>query len=63
MILFFFVSQAIELEDNKTTNDFTIQNVTVVVLDVNDQPPIFNQEQYTITVPENLGIIVLLVMD
>lgn len=44
------------MNDGKATGDFTSQNVTVVVIDINDQPPIFNQDQYTITIPENLGI-------
>jgi hypothetical protein len=44
-----------ELKDGKPTSDFTTQNVTVVVIDVNDQPPVFNQDQYTIMIPENLG--------
>ena len=47
--------KATELLANKPTGDFTVENVTVTVIDVNDQPPVFNQEQYSIGIPENLG--------
>ncbi|XP_049330080.1 protocadherin gamma-A11-like [Astyanax mexicanus] len=36
-------------------------NVTIVVLDSNDNPPIFNQDVYSVTLPENIetGFVVL----
>ena len=50
------ILKATELVDNKPTGDFTVENVTVMIIDVNDQPPVFNKEQYSIGIPENLGI-------
>jgi len=41
--------------ENSPAGDVTVENVTVMVMDVNDQPPVFNQEQYSIGVPEGLG--------
>jgi len=37
------------------TNESTEINVTVVVIDVNDEPPQFNQDQYRVGIPEDLS--------
>lgn len=37
------------------TSETTVVNVTVVVIDVNDEPPQFGQDQYRVGIPENLS--------
>lgn len=35
--------------------DSTISNVTIVVGDVNDQPPLFNEREFNVTISEDIG--------
>ena len=50
-----FGLKATELVNGVPSDDFTIERVTVVVMDVNDQAPRFDQDTYVVAVPENLG--------
>lgn len=53
--IYSFRLRATELVDGLAQGDTTIQDVDIVVLDVDDQPPLFERETYTVQVPENIG--------
>ena len=53
--LYTFGLKATELVNGVPSDDFTIERVTVVVMDINDQAPRFDQDTYVVAVPENLG--------
>lgn len=50
-----FDIRASELNDDGEEVDFSITQATLVVTDVDDNIPLFNEDFYNITIPENLG--------
>lgn len=51
-----FNVRAIEMINNQLPADFSLTQVTVVITDVDDHMPEFNEQHFEIDVPENLGI-------
>ena len=51
-----FALKATELVNNQPTNDSSVEDVHVVVVDVNDEAPFFEHNQYTVGAPESIGI-------
>ena len=41
--------------DDAATSESSVLNVTVVVIDVDDQPPQFERERFSVGIPENLS--------
>lgn len=41
--------------DGLPVGDSTTTNVTIVVGDVNDQAPVFNQKEFHVIIPEDIG--------
>ncbi|XP_055941511.1 cadherin-23-like [Argiope bruennichi] len=53
--LYMFRVKAIELVDGLPVGESTTSNVTIVVGDVNDQAPLFNEREFNVTIPEDIG--------
>lgn len=53
--LYVFQIKAIELVEGLPVGDSAISNVTIVVGDVNDQPPLFNEREFNVTISEDIG--------
>lgn len=47
--------QAIELVNGLPAGDSTTSNITIVVGDVNDQAPLFNEKEFNVTISEDIG--------
>ena len=43
------------LEDESGFGDEVTSNVTIVIVDVDDQIPTFNRDNFTVAVPEDVG--------
>lgn len=52
--IYTFNVTAIEIANNRTTEDLARTQVTVVLIDEDDNLPTFNKQELTITIPENL---------
>lgn len=48
--------QAIELVDGWPVGESSVANVTIVVGDVNDQAPVFNEREFNVTIAEDIGV-------
>lgn len=55
LFLFLFSLQATELINNELPGDMTTSQVTIVVTDIDDQIPVFNEDNFHITVSEDIG--------
>jgi hypothetical protein len=53
--LFLFSLQATELINNELPGDMTTSQVTIVVTDIDDQIPVFNSDNFRISVSEDIG--------
>lgn len=53
--LYTFQIKAIEIVDGEPVGDSVVTNITIVVGDMNDQEPVFNQHEFNITIPEDIG--------
>ncbi|XP_023233383.1 cadherin-23-like [Centruroides sculpturatus] len=53
--LYIFQIKAIELINGRPIGDSVISNVTIVVTDINDQQPEFNEKQFNVTVSEDIS--------
>ncbi|CAL1286590.1 unnamed protein product [Larinioides sclopetarius] len=53
--LYMFRIKAIELVDGLPVGESSVSNVTIVVGDVNDQAPLFNQREFNVTISEDIG--------
>ncbi|XP_035214777.1 cadherin-related family member 1-like [Stegodyphus dumicola] len=53
--LYVFQIKAIEVVNGLPVGESTTANVTIVVGDVNDQPPIFNEKEFNVTISEDIG--------
>jgi len=47
--------QATELINNELPGDMTTTQVTIVVTDIDDQFPVFNENNFHISVSEDIG--------
>lgn len=57
MTLFFiliYLLQATELINNEVPSDFTVSPITIIVTDVDDHIPKFNNDVFDISIPENI---------
>lgn len=52
---FFLSLQATELINNELPGDMTTSQVTIVVTDIDDQIPVFNEDNFHISVSEDIG--------
>lgn len=52
---FLFSLQATELINNELPGDMTTTQVTIVVTDIDDQIPVFNENNFHISVSEDIG--------
>jgi hypothetical protein len=50
-----FFLQATELINNELPGDTTTSQVTIVVTDIDDQIPVFNEDNFHISVSEDIG--------
>jgi hypothetical protein len=50
-----FSFQATELINNELPGDTTTAQVTIVITDIDDQVPIFNEDNFHINVSEDIG--------
>jgi hypothetical protein len=53
MCCFYF--QATELINNELPGDTTTSQVTIVITDIDDQIPVFNENSFHINVSEDIG--------
>ena len=53
--VFLFSFQATELINNELPGDMTTTQVTIVVTDIDDQIPVFNEKNFHISVSEDIG--------
>lgn len=51
----FLLLQATELINNELPGDTAISQVTIVVTDIDDQIPVFNENSFHISVSEDIG--------
>ncbi|CAG5042613.1 unnamed protein product [Parnassius apollo] len=49
-----FYVKATELINNEVPSDYTVTPITIIVTDVDDHVPIFNQDVYDVSIPENI---------
>lgn len=49
------LTQATELINNELPGDTATSQVTIVITDIDDQIPVFNEDNYHITVSEDIG--------
>ncbi|KAG8185454.1 hypothetical protein JTE90_022385 [Oedothorax gibbosus] len=54
--LYVFQIVAVELVDGRPTGESTTANVTIVIGDVNDQAPVFNEREFNVTISEDIGV-------
>ena len=54
-VFFLFSWQATELINNELPGDMTTTQVTIVVTDIDDQIPVFNENYFHISVSEDIG--------
>jgi hypothetical protein len=54
-VFFLFSLQATELINNELPGDMTTTQVTIVVTDIDDQIPVFNENNFHISVSEDIG--------
>lgn len=51
----YFSLQATELINNELPGDTTTSQVTIVITDIDDQIPVFNEDNFHISVSEDIG--------
>ncbi|KAI5631942.1 cadherin domain-containing protein [Phthorimaea operculella] len=52
--VYLFTIKATELINNEVPSDYTVTPVTIIVTDVDDHEPTFNNDEFDISIPENI---------